>query len=101
MIGNALDRGGGASLYGDRWGKHSGMEVVLPNGEVARMGMGAIQDPEGRKQAEQGVHPADQKLNECFALFPYGWGPMNDGLFSQGNAGIVTKMGFWVRCPVQ
>ncbi|KAF4779672.1 FAD binding domain-containing protein [Colletotrichum scovillei] len=96
MIGNALDRGGGASLYGDRWGKHSGMEVVLPNGEVARMGMGAIQDPEGRKQAEQGVHPADQKLNECFALFPYGWGPMNDGLFSQGNAGIVTKMGFWL-----
>ncbi|KAF6802987.1 putative alpha methylacyl-CoA racemase [Colletotrichum sojae] len=96
MIGNALDRGGGASLYGDRWGKHSGMEVVLPNGEVVRMGMGAIQDPEGRKQAAAGVHPADQKLNECFALFPYGWGPMNDGLFSQGNSGIVTKMGFWL-----
>ncbi|GKT96489.1 FAD binding domain-containing protein [Colletotrichum tofieldiae] len=99
MIGNALDRGGGASLYGDRWGKHSGMEVVLPNGEVVRMGMGAIQDPEGRKQAGEGVHPADQKLNECFALFPYGWGPMNDGLFSQGNSGIVTKMGFWGMTP--
>ncbi|KAJ0159230.1 Vanillyl-alcohol oxidase [Colletotrichum tanaceti] len=96
MIGNALDRGGGASLYGDRWGKHSGMEVVLPNGEVVRMGMGAVQDPEGRKQAAEGVHPADQKLNEAFALFPYGWGPMNDGIFSQGNSGIVTKMGFWL-----
>ncbi|KAK2006133.1 FAD binding domain-containing protein [Colletotrichum eremochloae] len=96
MIGNALDRGGGASLYGDRWGKHSGMEVVLPNGEVVRMGMGAVQHPEGRKQAAEGVHPADQKLNECFALYPYGWGPINDGLFSQGNSGIVTKMGFWL-----
>ncbi|EQB50500.1 Vanillyl-alcohol oxidase [Colletotrichum fructicola] len=96
MIGNALDRGGGASLYGDRWGKHSGMEVVLPNGEVVRMGMGAVQSPEGRKQAAEGVHPADQALNECFALFPYGWGPMNDGIFSQGNSGIVTKMGFWL-----
>ncbi|KAK2052384.1 FAD binding domain-containing protein [Colletotrichum caudatum] len=96
MIGNALDRGGGASIYGDRWGKHSGMEVVLPNGEVVRLGMGAVQHPEGRKQDAEGVHPADQKLNECFALFPYGWGPINDGLFSQGNSGIVTKMGFWL-----
>ncbi|GKT52159.1 vegetative incompatibility protein HET-E-1 [Colletotrichum spaethianum] len=96
MIGNALDRGGGASLYGDRWGKHSGMEVVMPGGEVVRMGMGAVQDPEGRRQAAEGVHPADQKLNECFALFPYGWGPMNDGLFSQGTSGIVTKMGFYL-----
>ncbi|TDZ32134.1 Vanillyl-alcohol oxidase [Colletotrichum sidae] len=96
MIGNAMDRGGGASLYGDRWGKHSGMEVVMPNGEVVRMGMGAVQTPKGRQQAAEGVHPADQDINDTFALFAYGWGPMNDGIFSQGNAGIVTKMGFWL-----
>ncbi|KAJ4421743.1 hypothetical protein N0V82_003587 [Gnomoniopsis sp. IMI 355080] len=96
MIGNALDRGGGASLYGDRWGSHSGMEVIMPTGELVRMGMGAVQDPKGRKQAEQGVHPADQAINTAFPLFMYGWGPINNGLFSQGNNGIVTKMGFWL-----
>lgn len=96
MIGNAMDRGGGASLYGDRWAKHSGMEVVMPTGELVRMGMGAMQAPEGRKQAAEGVDPADQALNDAFPLFSYGWGPMNDGLFAQGNNGIVTKMGFWV-----
>jgi 4-cresol dehydrogenase (hydroxylating) len=27
---------------------------------------------------------------------PYGFGPNVDGLFAQGNYGIVTKMGFWL-----
>ena len=26
----------------------------------------------------------------------YGYGPYTDGIFSQGNYGIVTKMGFWL-----
>lgn len=26
-----------------------------------------------------------------------GYGPYVDGLFSQSNFGIVTKMGFWMR----
>jgi len=54
---------------------HSGLEVVLPTGEVLRTGMGAL----------PGSH--------TWQSFPYGFGPVNDGLFSQSNLGIVTKMG--------
>lgn len=31
------------------------------------------------------------------SLNKYGYGPYVDGLFSQSNFGIVTKMGFWMR----
>ena len=82
VVGNALDRGVGYTPYGDHWGMHSGIEVVLPNGEVMRTGMGAMEDsntPHGSANTWQ--------------LFPYGFGPYPDGLFSQSNYGIVTKMG--------
>lgn len=42
VIGNALDRGVGYTPYGDHFMMHSGMEVVLPTGEVMRTGMGAM-----------------------------------------------------------
>lgn len=76
VMGNALDRGVGYTSYGDHFGQHSGMEIVLPNGEVYRTGMGALPG------------------NNSWQLFPYGFGPYTDGLFSQSNFGIVTKMGF-------
>src|SRR5579859_4000526 len=57
------------------------MEVVLPNGEVMRTGMGA--------------HPG----NNTWQLFPYGFGPYSDGIFTQSNFGIVTKMGVWLMPP--
>ena len=31
-----------------------------------------------------------------WAEYRYGFGPHVDGLFSQGNFGVVTKMGFWL-----
>ncbi|WYZ37740.1 hypothetical protein EsH8_II_001246 [Colletotrichum jinshuiense] len=96
MIGNALDHGVGFTPYGDHWMMHCGMEVVLANGEVVRTGMGAMQSPEGRAQAAQGVPPEDQAQNECWQLFPYGFGPINDGIFSQSNNAIITKMGMWL-----
>jgi 4-cresol dehydrogenase (hydroxylating) len=34
--------------------------------------------------------------SDTFAQFRYGFGPEVDGLFAQGNFGIVTKMGFWL-----
>ena len=52
------------------------MEVVLPNGEVMRTGMGAM--------------PASKSWQE----YRHGYGPDPAGLFGQGNFGIVTKMGF-------
>ncbi len=77
-IGNALDHGIGYTLgfYRDHFGAHCGMEVVLPNGEVMRTGMGAM--------------PASKSWHE----YKHGFGPDPAGLFGQGNFGIVTKMGF-------
>ncbi|KAI0130442.1 hypothetical protein BJ170DRAFT_314997 [Xylariales sp. AK1849] len=76
IIGNAMDRGVGYTPYGDHWGAHSGLEVVLPTGEVVRTGMGAMKGGE-----------------KTWGTFPYGFGPYLDGIFSQSNFGIVTKMG--------
>ena len=44
LIGNAMDHGIGYTMgyYRDHFGAHTGMEVVLPNGEVMRTGMGAL-----------------------------------------------------------
>ncbi|KAI0540828.1 hypothetical protein GGR58DRAFT_498703 [Xylaria digitata] len=75
VIGNTVDRGVGYTPYGDHWAVHSGLEVVLPTGEVIRTGMGALPG------------------NNTWQAFPYGFGPYSDGIFSQSNYGIVTKMG--------
>jgi hypothetical protein len=77
-IGNALDHGVGYTFggYRDHFHAHCGMEVVLPNGDIVRTGMGAL--PGAKTWAE----------------YRYGFGPTVDGLFAQGNLGIVTKMGF-------
>ncbi|ROV92963.1 hypothetical protein VMCG_08999 [Cytospora schulzeri] len=75
IIGNTVDRGVGYIPYGDYWARHSGLEVVLPNGEVVRTGMGAMEG------------------SNTWQTFPYGYGPYSDGMFSQSNFGIVTKMG--------
>ncbi|KAK5674332.1 hypothetical protein LTS10_012916 [Elasticomyces elasticus] len=61
------------------------MEVVLPNGEIMRTGMGAMPDSTN-----------DHGSANTWQLFPYGFGPYADGLFTQSNYGIVTKMGFWL-----
>lgn len=78
LVGNALDHGVGHTLatYRDHFHAHSGMEVVLPNGELIRTGMGAM------------------PKSDTWADFRHSFGPEIDGLFGQGNFGIVTKMGF-------
>jgi FAD/FMN-containing dehydrogenase len=80
LVGNALDRGAGRTPlpYRDHFGAHCGMEVVLGNGDLVRTGMGAL------PAAENWQH------------YPYGAGPLADGLFAQSNLGVVTKMGFWL-----
>jgi (+)-pinoresinol hydroxylase len=79
-IGNSLDRGGGYLMpqYRNHFDSHCGMEVVLANGEVMRTGMGAL--------------PGSQTWQE----YKSGFGPWIDGMFSQSNFGVVTKMGFWL-----
>ncbi len=80
LIGNALERGSGYMLPGIRnhFQAHCGMEVVLANGEVMRTGMGAL--PNAKTWQE----------------YKTGFGPFIDGVFSQSNFGVVTKMGFWM-----
>ena len=80
VVGNALDRGQGwtTGQFRDHFGSHCGLEVVLANGELMRTGMGAMPNA------------------DTFAQFPYGFGPTVDGLFGQGNFGIVTQMGIWL-----
>ena len=77
-VGNALERGGGYTPMRDHFDCHCGMEVVLANGDLVRTGMGALP---GSKTWQQ---------------YKYGFGPFVDGMFSQSNFGIVTKMGFWL-----
>lgn len=78
LVGNSLERGVGYTMghFRDHYGASCGMEVVLPNGELLRTGMGAL--------------PGAQTWQE----YRYGFGPDPAGLFAQGNFGIVTKMGF-------
>jgi 4-cresol dehydrogenase (hydroxylating) len=80
LIGNALDHGAGytGADFRDHFDAHCGMEVVLGTGEVVRTGLGA------------------SPTAKTWQLFKYGMGPWVDGLFSQSNFGIVTKMGFWL-----
>ena len=79
-MGNALDRGGGYTTHQFRnhFDAHCGLEVVLPDGEILRTGMGAL--------------PGSQTWQQ----YKTGFGPWVDGLFSQSNFGVVTKMGFWL-----
>jgi (+)-pinoresinol hydroxylase len=80
VVGNALDRGGGytTASFRNHFDSHCGMEVVLPSGELLRTGMGAI----------PGARTWQQYKSGC--------GPWIDGIFSQSNLGVVTKMGFWL-----
>ena len=79
-VGNSLDHGVGYTLAGlrDHFGSHCGMEVVTPDGELLRTGMGALPN------------------SDSWQDFRYGAGAYVDGLFTQSNFGIVTKMGFWL-----
>jgi 4-cresol dehydrogenase (hydroxylating) len=77
-VGNSLERGGGRTPMGDHFASVCGLEVVLANGEVMRTGMGALP---GAKTWQQ---------------YKYGFGPYVDGVFSQSNFGVVTKMGVWL-----
>ncbi|AGL20666.1 FAD-binding oxidoreductase [Actinoplanes sp. N902-109] len=78
VIGNTMERGVGYTPYGDHLGIQCGMEVVLPDGDVVRTGMGALPG------------------SNTWQLFKYGYGPYFDPMFTQGNFGVVTKMGVWL-----
>jgi len=74
IVGNALERGYGITPYTDHFGAVTALEAVLANGERYRSAL-----------SELGGLEADR-------AFKWGTGPYLDGLFTQGNFGIVTNM---------
>lgn len=77
-VGNTLDRGVGYNRYGENMSHFCGMEVMLADGSLIQTGMGGV---------------PGSKAWQCYR---WGFGPWTDGLFTQSNLGIVTKMGFWL-----
>jgi 4-cresol dehydrogenase (hydroxylating) len=78
MIGNTIERGFGHTPYGDHFAYVCGMEVVLPTGEIVETGFSRF-----RRARTGGLHR-------------WGVGPYVDGLFTQSNLGVVTRMSFWL-----
>lgn len=78
VAGNALDRGVGYTTYGDHAARICGLEVVLPDGDLVRTGMGAMAG------------------SPVWNLNKTGFGPAWDLMFVQSNFGIVTKLGLWL-----
>jgi len=78
VVGNTLEYGVGYTPYGDHAASQCGLEIVLPDGDVMRTGMGAMANP------------------KAWQVYRRSCGPSADGLFMQSNFGIVTKMGVWL-----
>ncbi len=78
LIGNALERGDGVGPYGERISHACALEVVLPNGDCIHTGFDRFRESKVGRISRWGV------------------GPSLDGLFSQSNLGIVTRMTFWL-----
>jgi 4-cresol dehydrogenase (hydroxylating) len=78
LIGNAIERGFGHTPYGDHAANVCGFEVVLPNGCFLETGFcrfaGAAAGP----------------------VYRPGLGPSLDGLFTQSNFGVITRMTLWL-----
>lgn len=78
LIGNLVERGYGQTPYGDRFLHSAGMEVMLCDGSIVKLGFG---------------HYENSKSHH---LYKWGLGPYLDGLFTQSNFGIVVRTGLWL-----
>ena len=78
VVGNTVERGFGHTPYGDHFAHICNLEVVLPDGSCIETGYGAF--------------------GPIAATPTYRWGvgPVLDGLFSQSNLGIVTRLTMWL-----
>ena len=73
LIGNALEKGYGITPYEDHFGAILNLKAVLPDGEIYHSAI-----------SEFGGHRSD-------AIFKWKLGPYLEGLFAQGNMGIVVQ----------
>ncbi|MDF0752150.1 FAD-binding oxidoreductase [Marinobacter sp. 71-i] len=74
ILGNALERGYGITPITDHFSAVTKLEAILPDGTLYRTSL-----------SELGGAEVD-------GLFKWGLGPYLDGLFSQGNFGVVVSM---------
>jgi len=78
VAGSICARQYGYTPYGDHLLMQCGMEVVLGNGELLRTGMGAVPG------------------SDTWQMFKYNFGPYLDGLFTQSDLAVVTRIGLWL-----
>lgn len=78
VVGNALERGIGETPYGDHFENICGVEALLADGTLVRTGGGPLNG------------------NKTWNVHKWGVGPYLEGLFSQSNFGVVTKIGLWL-----
>lgn len=78
IIGNTLERGFGHTPYGDHFSNVCGLEVILASGESFHTGFGRFSNAEAAN------------------VYKWGVGAHLDGLFSQSNFGIISKMTIWL-----
>ena len=78
VVGNTVERGFGHTPYADHFATTCGLEVVLPDGTKLETGMSRFPNA------------------QAASTYRWGVGPFLDGLFSQSNFGIVTRMTQWL-----
>ncbi|HYF48836.1 MAG TPA: FAD-binding oxidoreductase [Planctomycetota bacterium] len=78
VVGNTLERGFGHTPCGDHFQMSAGYQIVLADGRVLNTGFGHFDRAAATHAFKSGV------------------GPALDGLFTQSNLGIVTRMGVWL-----
>lgn len=78
IVGNTVERGFGHTPHGDRFLHACGMDIVLADGRLLKTGFGHYPNA------------------QAAATYKWGLGPYLDGLFTQSNLGIVTRMTFWL-----
>lgn len=79
VLGNAFEHGIGYTPYGLHARNLCGFEVVLPDGDLVRTGMGAMSG------------------NHAWHLHPLSFGPTFDLAFTQSSLGVVTRAGLWMQ----
>ncbi len=78
LIGNLVERGFGHTHYADHYQHIGGMKVVLPDGDLIETGFGQFPNAKAK------------------GAYRWGVGPHVDGLFTQGNFGIVVSATIWL-----
>ena len=78
IVGNTVERGFGHTPYGDHFAHICDLEVVLPDGSCIETGYGSFENI------------------AATPTYRWGVGPILDGLFSQSNFGIVTRLTMWL-----